>query len=108
EENILYFIEKHAPALADWERELIRIVRTIATYFEPQKQTKMMNEGCACWCHYEIMSRLHAQGRLSEGQMLEFLHLHSSVIFQPGFDDPRFSGINPYALGFAMMRDIAR
>jgi spore cortex formation protein SpoVR/YcgB (stage V sporulation) len=29
-------------------------------------------------------------------------------VFQPGFDDKRFSGINPYALGFAMMRDIKR
>ena len=27
---------------------------------------------------------------------------------QPEFDDPRYSGINPYALGFAMMEDIAR
>ena len=35
--------------------------------------------------------------------MLEFLHSHSSVVFQPDFDDPRFSGLNPYALGFAMM-----
>ena len=40
--------------------------------------------------------------------MLEFLHSHSSVVFQPGFDDPRFSGLNPYALGFAMMSDIQR
>ena len=27
---------------------------------------------------------------------------------QPDFDDPRYSGINPYALGFAMMNDIRR
>ena len=27
---------------------------------------------------------------------------------QPGFNDPRYGGINPYALGFAMMRDIER
>ncbi len=40
--------------------------------------------------------------------MLEVLHSHSSVVFQPGFDDPRFSGLNPYALGFAMMSDIKR
>ena len=40
--------------------------------------------------------------------MLEFLHSHSSVVFQPDFDDPRFSGLNPYALGFAMMSDIQR
>ena len=40
--------------------------------------------------------------------MLEFLHSHTSVVFQPDYDDPRYSGINPYALGFAMMRDIKR
>jgi stage V sporulation protein R len=108
EENLLYFLEKHAPRLKDWERELLRIVRSVATYFEPQRQTKMMNEGCACWCHYTIMQRLHERGQIDDAAMLEFLHLHSSVIFQPDFDDQRFSGINPYALGFAMMRDIER
>ena len=30
------------------------------------------------------------------------------MVFQPDFDDPRFSGFNPYALGFAMMQDIER
>jgi len=39
---------------------------------------------------------------------MEFLHSHSSVVAQPAFDSPYFSGINPYALGFAMMRDIRR
>jgi spore cortex formation protein SpoVR/YcgB (stage V sporulation) len=29
-------------------------------------------------------------------------------VFQPEFDDQRFSGFNPYALGFAMMQDIER
>ncbi|RDD63715.1 SpoVR family protein [Ferruginivarius sediminum] len=108
EENLLYFLEKHAPQLKDWERELLRIVRNMASYFEPQRQTKVMNEGCACWCHYQIMNRLHRQGRIDDSAMLEFLHLHSSVVFQPDFDDRRFSSINPYALGFAMMRDIER
>ena len=45
EENILYFLEKHAPRLEEWERELLRVVRNVATYFEPQRQTKVMNEG---------------------------------------------------------------
>jgi stage V sporulation protein R len=108
EENLLYFIEKRGPRLEDWQRELIRIVRNIAQYFYPQKQTQMMNEGCATFCHYEIMRRLHEKGQITEGSMLEFLHSHSSVVFQPDFDDPRFSGINPYALGFAMMSDIQR
>jgi stage V sporulation protein R len=30
------------------------------------------------------------------------------VVLQPGFDDPRSQGINPYALGFEMMQDIQR
>jgi len=108
EENLLYLIEKRAPRLEDWQRELIRIVRLVSQYFYPQKQTQMMNEGCATFCHYEIMRRLHDKGLITEGSMLEFLHSHSSVVFQPDFDDPRFGGINPYALGFAMMSDIKR
>jgi stage V sporulation protein R len=108
EENLLYFVEKRAPKLEGWQRELVRIVRNIAQYFYPQKQTQLMNEGCATFVHYEIMTRLHERGLITEGAMLEFLHSHSSVVFQPGFDDPRYSGINPYALGFAMMQDIKR
>ena len=108
EENLLYFIEKNSPVLEPWQREILRIVRNIAQYFYPQKQTKMMNEGCATFVHYTIMNRLHELGLIPEGAMLEVLHSHSNLIFQPGFDDPRYNGINPYALGFAMMQDIKR
>jgi spore cortex formation protein SpoVR/YcgB (stage V sporulation) len=108
EENLLYFLEKNAPKLDDWQRELLRIVRLLAQYFYPQRQTKMMNEGCATFVHYEILNRLYDRGLLTDGSMLEFLHSHSSVVFQPSFNDRRFSGINPYALGFAMMTDIRR
>ena len=108
QENILYFLEKSAPKLRPWQRELLRIVRQISQYFYPQRQTKVMNEGTATYVHYRIMTRLHEQGRISDGNFLEFLASHSNVVFQPKFDDPRFSGFNPYALGFAMMRDIER
>ena len=108
EENLLYFIEKRAPRLEDWQCELVRIVRNVSQYFYPQRQTQIMNEGCATFCHYEIMNRLHDRGMITEGAMLEFLHSHSSVVFQPGFDDPRYGGLNPYALGFSMMDDIRR
>jgi len=108
EENLLYFIEKNSPVLETWQREILRIVRNIAQYFYPQKQTKVMNEGCATFVHNYIMNRLYDDGRLTDGAMLEILHSHSNVIFQPDFDDPRYSGINPYALGLAMMEDIKR
>jgi stage V sporulation protein R len=67
-----------------------------------------MNEGTATYVHYRIMNRLHQQGRLSDGNFLEFLQSHTNVVFQPEFDDQRFSDFNPYAIGFAMMQDIER
>jgi stage V sporulation protein R len=106
QENLLYFLEKTAPRLQPWQREVLRIVRHIAQYFYPQSQTKVMNEGTATYVHYRIMTRLHEQGQISDGNFLEFLQSHTNVVFQPEFDDQRFSGFNPYALGFAMMQDI--
>ncbi|MER8569567.1 SpoVR family protein [Mesorhizobium sp. M0924] len=108
EENLLYFLEKNSLILEPWQREIIRIVRVIAQYFYPQRQTQVMNEGCATFVHYTLMNMLFDRGRIGEGAMLEILRNHSNVIFQPAFDDPRFSGINPYALGLDMMQDIQR
>lgn len=108
EENLLYFLEKTSLILEPWQRELLRIVRVIAQYFYPQRQTKVMNEGCATFTHHTIMNRMFEKDLVSEGTMLEVLHSHANVVFQPGFDDPRYHGMNPYALGFAMMQDIQR
>ncbi len=108
EENILYFIEKHSPKLGPWQRELVRIVRKLAQYFYPQSQTKVMNEGWATFWHYTLVNRLYEKGLVNDGFMLEFMHSHCNAIYQPGFDERGYSGINPYAVGFAMMRDIRR
>ena len=108
EENILYFLEKNAPKLEGWKRELLRIVRVMSQYFYPQRQTKVMNEGCATFVHYEIMQRMYEKGLVTEGSMLEFAHMHAAVVYQPAFSDRNFGGLNPYALGYAMMRDIKR
>jgi stage V sporulation protein R len=108
EENILYFVEKNAPLLQPWQREVVRIVRKLGRYFYPQRQTQVMNEGWATFWHYAIMNRLYDKGVIGEGFMLEFLHSHTNVVYQPSFDSPYFSGINPYALGFAMYTDIKR
>ena len=45
QENLLYFMEKNAPLLEPWQREILRIVRKVSQYFYPQKQTRVMNEG---------------------------------------------------------------
>ena len=108
DESLLYFIEKNSPSLEPWQREILRIVRNIAQYFYPQKQTKVMNEGCATFVHYYVVNALYDAGRLDEGALLEILHSHSNVVSQPSYDDRRFGGLNPYALGFEMMADIKR
>ncbi|MBM4200836.1 MAG: SpoVR family protein, partial [Gammaproteobacteria bacterium] len=91
-----------------WQREIIRIVRKVGQYLYPQRQTKVMNEGWATFWHYTLLNRLFEEGLVTEGFMLEFLTSHTNVVFQPTYDKPYYSGINPYALGFAMMSDIRR
>lgn len=108
QENILYFIEKHAPVLKPWQREIVRIVRKMAQYFYPQKQTQVMNEGWATFWHYTIMNTLYDEGLINDAYMIEFLSSHTNVVAQQAFDSPYYNGINPYALGFSMFQDIKR
>ena len=108
QENILYFIEKNAPLLNPWERELVRIVRKVAQYFYPQGQTKVMNEGWACFWHYTLLHGLYDEGLVTDEFMLEVLANHTNVIMQLTYKHPHFNGINPYALGYGMMQDIKR
>ena len=108
QENILYFIEKNAPLLQPWQREIVRIVRKIAQYFYPQGQTKVMNEGWACFWHYTLLHALYEEKLVTDEFMLEILQSHTNVIMQPAYNSPHFNGINPYTLGYHMMQDIKR
>ena len=103
EENILYFLEKNAPRLDDWKKEIIRIIRKVSQYFYPQMQCQLMNEGCASYFHYKLARDLYDQGVIDEGGWQEFMIMHTNVINQRPM-----TGINVYALGFAMYNDIER
>ena len=108
QENLLYFIEKNAPLLEPWQRELVRITRKVAQYFYPQRQTQVMNEGWATFWHYTLLNKMYDEGMLTDGFMIECLQSHTNVVFQPPVTHPGYSGINPYALGFAMFSDLKR
>lgn len=108
EENLLYFLEKNAPLLEPWQREIIRISRKISQYFYPQKLTKVMNEGWATFWHYTIINELYNQKMISDPFMMDFLKNHTNLIYQFPYDDPNFSGINPYTLGYHLFSDIER
>ena len=103
EENLLYFIEKHAPLLEPWQREIVRIVRKIAQYFYPQRQTQVMNEGWATFWHHRLLNQMYDDGYLTDGMMIEWLKSHTNVVAQQPM-----ANLNPYALGFAMYTDIKR
>jgi stage V sporulation protein R len=103
EENLLYFIEKHAPKLEPWQRELARIVRKIAQYFYPQRQTQVMNEGWATFWHHRLIVDMYDAGEIDQGILLECLHSHTNVIRQR-----EYAPMNPYALGFAAWNEIKR
>lgn len=108
-ENLLYFIEKKAPNLHDWQREIIRIVRKIGQYFYPQGQLQMMNEGFATATHYETSWELYDRGYVDDAYIGEFIDKHSAVLWsQPTSKGSPLKYLNPYKLGFEIYMDIKR
>ena len=75
QENLLYFIEKNAPLLEPWQREVVRIVRKVAQYFYPQRQSQVMNEGWATFWHHKLLNTMYDDGFLSDGVMIEWLKI---------------------------------
>jgi stage V sporulation protein R len=67
-----------------------------------------MNEGWATFWHHRLLNQMYDDGYLSDGMMIEWLKSHTNVIAQPPVGSKHYSGINPYALGFAMYTDIKR
>jgi len=97
EEDILLFLTQYA-RLAEWEKDIISIVRAEAQYFIPQIETKIMNEGWASYWHYKILKHLN----LPQSIHLEFIKRHNQVIAShPGT-------LNPYHLGFELFSKLDR
>jgi stage V sporulation protein R len=97
EDDIMYFITKYG-SLAEWEKNVIDIVREETLYFIPQIETKIMNEGWASFWHYNILKEL----KLPDSLHLEFIKRHNDVI------TPWRGSMNPYFLGFKMLEDIEK
>ena len=70
--------------------------------------TKVLNEGIATFTHHWILNHMYDKGLITNGHMIEWLASHANVVYQPNYDSRHYSGINPYALGFAVFRDIQR
>ena len=101
QENPLYFIEKSAPLLEPWQREVVRIAQGGAVFY-PQRQTQVMNEG---WPPSGItpaepaIRKRPVHRRLYGG----VLQSHTNVVkIAAAGDQPLVLRHQPHALGFAI------
>jgi stage V sporulation protein R len=98
EKDLVYYIMRNSPALADWQRDAMGMIHEEMEYFVPQMQTKVMNEGWASFHHARIMRELD----LPDRELLEFAELHAGVV------SPQKGQLNPYYLGYKIFEDIER
>ncbi len=93
--DVMLFLLEYAP-LADWQRDVMAIMRDEAYYFAPQGQTKIMNEGWASYWHSTIMT----QRALKPDELIDYAAHHAGTMAtSPG-------RLNPYKLGLDLFRDI--
>ncbi|MEZ5409499.1 MAG: SpoVR family protein [Acidimicrobiales bacterium] len=98
EPDLLGFLMAHGPRLADWQRDVISIIREEAAYFFPQRRTKIANEGFAVWVHSQIVQAL----QLGTGEFVEYNRLNA------GIGQPHPFSVNPYNLGYELWREVER
>lgn len=97
DDDLISFIMTYGD-LAEWQKNVLNVVRKETAYFIPQIETKIMNEGWASYWHYKILQELHLPNSLH----IEFIKRHNDVI------RPAKGRINPYHLGFEMFKDLER
>ena len=91
---------EHGRGLTEWQRDILQIIRDEMMYFLPQMRTKIMNEGFASYWHEKILEAID----LTSEEHWEFRRLHSSVLSPSGSK----MQINPYYVGFQILKDIER
>ncbi len=96
EDDILLFIRDNQPLLEEWQRDILTIVHYTASYFVPQIETKIINEGWASFWHRTIMNSMDVPNDI----MLEFFAHHNRVVA------PHPGSLNPYYLGVAIWDNI--
>jgi stage V sporulation protein R len=98
EKDLMLFLIQHATDLEDWQRDIITVVRQEMTYFWPQLETKIMNEGWATYWHLRIMREID----LDEAEAIEFSKMNAGIV------QTSRTRLNPYTLGLKIFEDIEK
>jgi stage V sporulation protein R len=77
-----------AVEMAEWQRDLLDVLRREAYYFAPQKITKVLNEG---WAAYWESLMMGEEAFAGDGEFLDYADHQARVLGSPG--------LNPYKLG---------
>lgn len=92
--DVLGFLIEHAP-LERWQRDILAMIREESYYFAPQRMTKIINEGFACWVHTQLMT----EHLVTDSEIVDYCDRHAGTI-SPS------RNLNPYRLGLMLLRDI--
>ena len=84
--------------LSGWQADIFRAVKKEMDYFEPQRITKLINEGWATYWHSRILRELS----LTTEEVFDYSKLHSGVL------TPSKKSINPYLFGYKMFEYAGR
>jgi stage V sporulation protein R len=101
QKDLLAFLLKHgkqyddesgkATEMADWQRDVLEMMRAEAYYFAPQKMTKVMNEG---WAAYWESLMMTDESFAGADEFLDYADHMAKVLGSPG--------LNPYKLGMEL------
>jgi stage V sporulation protein R len=99
--DVLGFLRKHgkryddeagkAAEMAEWQKDVLEILRREAHYFAPQKMSKIMNEG---WAAYWESTMMAGENFAGDDEFLTYADHMAQVLGSPG--------LNPYKLGMEL------
>jgi stage V sporulation protein R len=101
EKDIFGYIKDHAPFKL-WEQDIASMLYEEAMYFQPQRQTKALNEGFASWVDFHLLCR---EGLVSLGQDDVAAGIWHYAEHKMRVLGGKWSQ-NPYKLGFELLLDI--
>ena len=93
--DIMLFLLENAP-IAQWQADIIGILREEAYYFLPQMMTKIMNEGWASYWHTTLMT----EKVIRAGELVDFCDRNAGIMQMSQ------QQINPYKIGIELFKDI--
>jgi stage V sporulation protein R len=101
DKDIFGFLKDHAP-LKPWQQDVISMLYDESMYFQPQRMTKVLNEGWASMGDSKMMAHF---GLISLGQPSHDAGIFEYAQHKMGVLGGKYS-TNPYKLGYCLFQDI--